>query len=78
MAHKVEDVPVRNAGLRRVPWDEYADGDWWQLKAGEDYEPGTERALSSTARSWAWRKGYLASIRLGSATVYLRFIKKAE
>ena len=54
MPRKLEQFPV--AGTRRYPWDEWLNGDVWQLFKGDDYTSKTTTILSN-ARIQAKRLG---------------------
>ncbi len=41
-------------------WGEFADGRWWELKQGEDYDRPV-KAVISAARQWAFVNGFSCS-----------------
>lgn len=46
-------------GLSAAPvnWQHFADGRWWELKRGIDFQQTPRRAMMA-ARMWAHRRGY--------------------
>jgi hypothetical protein len=54
MARKLESFPA--SPTRRYPWDEWLNGDVWQIVRGEDYSARTTTVLSN-ARLQARRLG---------------------
>lgn len=56
MAKKIpkEMVPhiTKTAPRTDYNWDQYADGDWWELRKGDDYQVQTQSARGSADR-WA-------------------------
>ena len=63
LPRKLEQFPV--AGTRRYPWDEWLNGEVWQLFKGEDYTSKTATILSN-ARIQAKRLG--GSVRTRTLT----------
>lgn len=63
MAKKIPDNLIHHV-IKSSPrvdhnWDQYADGDWWELKRGEDYTILTQSARQSVDK-WAKGEGLVA------------------
>lgn len=41
-------------------WAQYADGEWWEFRKGEDYEAQTQ-SVRASLNSWGKRNGYKVS-----------------
>lgn len=65
MAKKVpsEMIPhiTKSSPRTDYNWQQYADGDWWELRRGQDYQVQTLSARTS-AENWAKKEGYKADI----------------
>lgn len=81
MAKKIpnEMVPhiVKAAPRTDYNWEQYDDGDWWQLKHGEDYFVQTPSARNAAVK-WGEARGY--SVELGNLKegdgFLVRFVSK--
>jgi hypothetical protein len=68
-----KDWPARAAN-QKYPWDEWLDGDIWQLTPGEDFTAATEmfrRQCYSAARG----RGGKARASLQDGHLFLQYIK---
>jgi hypothetical protein len=52
---------VKSSPRTEYNWDQYADGEWWELRKGDDYQVQTSSARASVAR-WAESEGYEAEL----------------
>lgn len=55
MAERVSKPPGADRA-RQVDWSRYADGDWWRLRMGRDFDQSPAQALRAV-RSWGHRNG---------------------
>lgn len=46
-----------------VDWSQWADGQWWELTQGEDFEQTATKA-GYAIRSWARRRGLRSHVRV--------------
>lgn len=46
---------IRTAPRSDYNWEQYDDGDWWQLRQGDDY---TTRTVSARGSAAAWAKAH--------------------
>lgn len=51
---RVIQTPIGSAPY--VPWQDYADGQTWELRQGEDFRQDAEHARAAV-RAWARRRG---------------------
>jgi hypothetical protein len=80
MARKVDEFPDAPSQAR-YPWDEWLDGDVWELIAGEDFN-GKPESLRSVADVQARKRGGRIQARLIRSRetgqpdrIYLRFVR---
>jgi hypothetical protein len=80
MARKVEEFPDAPSQAR-YPWDEWLDGDVWELTAGVDFN-GKPESLRSVADVQAKKRGGRVQARLIRSRdgaqpdrIYLRFVR---
>lgn len=52
---------IKTAPRTEYNWDQYADGDWWELRQGEDYQVQTSSARMA-AGTWAKARGMKAEM----------------
>jgi hypothetical protein len=76
MARKVEAFP-KAPDSSRYPWEEWLDGDVWELAQGEDFK-GKSNAFRSNARSRAKKRGGKIRARIlkedgGVEKLYIQF-----
>jgi len=79
MAEKLEEYEFKNqrsTGKGKYPWDQWLDGDVWQLTHGEDFT--TEVA---NFRSWAYhnarkRGGTLRTNNPSTDVLIIQFVQK--
>lgn len=58
MATQIERPDTsRNTIQARHPWYDWANGQWWEVLQGQDYD-GTSNQFRATMRTWAYRNGY--------------------
>ncbi len=73
MAQKIANPPARvHVRTEKYPWDEWFDGDWWELFHGDDYEVATDN-MRAGAHTAAKRRGGKVSTRLTENGFALRF-----
>jgi hypothetical protein len=71
MAKKVDELPApTRAG--KYAWDEWLDGDVWELTRGEDFET-PPKLMQSAIHSAARARGGHADTRVVGEKVYLEF-----
>jgi hypothetical protein len=64
------------AAQRRYPWEQWSDGQVWELTRGEDFEV-TAGSFRDTARGWAREHGYTArTYAVSDAVVQVQFTKR--
>ncbi len=80
MARRLDEFP--GAAARRYPWEQWLNGEVWQLSAGEDFtsKPGT---VVQSARARARRMGGGLRTRLlhedgNVESVVLQFVARPE
>jgi hypothetical protein len=78
LARKLEEFPT--AASRRYPWDEWLNGDVWQLDRGDDYSAKTTTVMSN-ARARARQMGGVVRTRTvtadGRESIIVQFLKDA-
>lgn len=81
MAQKIakEMVPhiVKSLAQEDYNWEQYDDGDHWQLRRGEDYEVQTQSAKTN-AKKWAQqhnKRAEISTLKEGDGFV-LRFTSR--
>ena len=76
MAKKLSEYKFRTVGRPGLyPWDEWLNGDIWEVKYGEDFWCGTEsfrRQVKANAR----RRGYETILNVRDNTVVFQAIRK--
>jgi hypothetical protein len=80
MARKLDEFP--GAATRRYPWEEWLNGDVWQLSPCEDFT-SKARTIVQAARARSKRMGGGLRTRLiqehdGRESVILQFVSRAE
>ena len=79
MARKLDEFP--GLGTRRYPWEEWLNGEVWELFADEDYNSKT-KTIVGAARTRARQMGGRARTRLlqesGRESVVLQFIARSD
>ena len=76
MAQKLSAFPSSTG--QRYPWDEWLDGDPWQLVRGEDYDAKTATLISNARVQADKRDGTVRTRNLqdaGREIVILQFVK---
>lgn len=76
MAVKLEHFPA--AGSSRYPWDEWLNGDVWQLFKGDDYAARDETLLSNARNQARRRDGKVRTRKLnddGKQSVVVQFVR---
>lgn len=56
MAKKIK-APAREPIARQVNWSEFADGHWWELEEGRDFDKEPRKAARA-ARQWGSNNGF--------------------
>lgn len=78
MAVRLESFP-RPTSTSRYPWEQWLDGNVWQLFKGEDYTARDETLLSNARTQARRRSGKVRTRKLveaGKASVVLQFISE--
>lgn len=73
MAHKIAHTNVPRRQTPRVPWIDFADGDWWRLQHGEDFTQ-PPRLAYKTAWKWATSNGYVFHGAVHGDDLLVKFI----
>lgn len=77
MAYVVDppkDTKVRAQTINRYPWEEWADGQWWQAVRGEDYAI-TDAGFRSCVYNWARLNKMKAQSRRNADGVVFRMVR---
>lgn len=75
MAKRVSEEFVRTMPRRnKYPWHEWADGEWWQLERGEDFDVAAN-TITQAAKSWGERRGFKVLAIASGNMAYVKFIK---
>jgi len=69
MARKITRMPAREGC--QYPWEEWLDGDVWELTAGEDFLTSVH-AFRGNAYMAAYRRSMKASIQVRDGKVFLQ------
>lgn len=74
MAKVLKSFDFSESGHSKYPWDQWADGRIWQLRAGEDFTASVP-SFRVAAGTWARRNGRKVRIsaRGATGTVTLQF-----
>lgn len=73
MAKVLPKFPPHNNA--KYPWDEWLDGQLWQVKRGEDYAPPAE-VFRSYIHRVARERGLLATVRkVGEDVLVIKAVK---
>lgn len=59
----IDHLPPSRGGTTPAPWSRWADGKFWELKQGEDFDTTPERARFAVKR-WAQRRGLRTNTRV--------------
>lgn len=70
MARKVTELPGRSRNSE-YPWDQWFDGDVWELEQGEDFTTSVE-GMRSVLHGAAKRLGYALSTRVRDGLIYVQ------
>jgi hypothetical protein len=64
--------PVPPTGGQKYPWDEWADGAWWEVKRGEDFDtkPSSFRSILGNR---AAHTGQRVTVRVRGDVVIFQF-----
>jgi len=71
---KTEAAGVKWDETTRYPWDEWTNGDTYELKQGEDFN-GRVPQFRSQCNQVAKRRGLTASVLQNGDKVYVKFTK---
>lgn len=77
MAYVVDpprDTKIRAQTISRYPWEDWADGQWWQAVNGEDYTI-TDAGFRSCLYNWARINGMKAQSRRNADGVVFRIVR---
>lgn len=80
MATRLEnnDLPLGRGLPKLYPWEEWADGAWWEIEEGEDYTCKAE-SFRTAAYKWGRRNGYHVETQLPPwGGVRVRFRPRSE
>ncbi len=81
MGRRIEQPPASTSTRRLYPWDQWTDGSWWEITAGEDFTT-TIRAMRAMlygrARPHSGRKlDVRLDAPLSQATrIYFRYLPR--